>query len=152
MSQASGSWRNGSKLETLTPTSRSAPGRSPRARSSRLVGAVDAGGQRDRAGADREVRVAHLGGDGAGGIATGGEAHGDTRGHATELGVEHGAVGDVALEGLLVADRDALHRRLQRAWVDAAGAVAQHRADLAANQPAQGVVVECRQRADGGDA
>src|SRR5581483_10452460 len=52
------------------------------------------------------------------------------------------AVGDVALERLLRRDRDALDLRLEPARVDAAGTVAEQRADLAREEPAELCVVE----------
>ena len=62
------------------------------------------------------------------------------------------AVGDVAREGLLVRDRDSLRRQLERPRVDAARAVAQLGADLAAQNHAQLLVGEGREPADRVDA
>ena len=58
---------------------------------------------------------------------------------------------DVPLERLLLADRDALHRELERPWIDPAGAVAEHRADLAGQKPGESVVVDRCELADGLD-
>src|SRR5262249_38820123 len=61
------------------------------------------------------------------------------------------AVGDVALERVLDADRDPLGVELELAWIDAAGAVAEHLPDAAREQAAQIVVGDGREVADGLD-
>ena len=52
-------------------------------------------------------------------------------GHPPQLGVQHLAVGDVALERLLVAHGDSLDGELEAPRIDAARPVAQQPADLA---------------------
>jgi hypothetical protein len=64
-------------------------------------------------------------------VAGDGEPLGDARRHPPQLVVEPLAVGDVALEGLLVADRHRLRLGLEPAWVDTAGPVAQEQSDPA---------------------
>ena len=139
--QPSASWRNGSRFETPTPTRRSGPGRSWSARSRReharspIVSASSMpAGQRRRAAADREVGIAHLRRHRAGALAAAGQVVGDASRHAAELGVEDLRLLDVALERLLLADRDALDGEVERPRVDAACAVAQHQADLAGQE------------------
>ena len=68
--------------------------------------------------------------------------------HPPELVLQPVAVGDVALEGLFVADRDAFRARLERSRVDAACAVAEQRPDLARQQSAELGVCQRRERAD----
>ena len=73
---------------------------------------------------------------------------GDLGRHPAQLVVEPLAVGDVALERVLDADRDPLGVELELARVDAAGAVAEHRPDAARQQAAQLVVGERGELAD----
>jgi hypothetical protein len=74
-------------------------------------------------------------------------------GHRAQLVVQPVAVGDVALEGLLVADRDRrLGDRLDAAAVDPARSVAELASDLAREQRQELGVVECREVADRLDA
>src|SRR5207244_13150054 len=68
--------------------------------------------------------------------------------HATQLVLQLLAVGDVALEGLLVAVRDALRARLQRPGVDAACAVTEERAHLSRQEALELGVGESGQGAD----
>ena len=74
---------------------------------------------------------------------------GHTHGLAAQLGMEDGAVGDVTGEGLLRRDGDPLGLQLEVARIDAAGPVAQQRADRAGQDRAQLDVAERRQIADG---
>ena len=83
-------------FESVTPTSRSGPGRSRSARSSRrhatspiVSRVVDPGRQRRRAAADREVRIAHLRRHRARRLALRAQVLGEPLGHAPELCVEH---------------------------------------------------------------
>ena len=62
---------------------------------------------------------------------------GDLDGHAAQLVVQAFAVGDVALERVLDADRDPLRAVLEAARVDAARAVAEHRPDAAGEEAAR---------------
>ena len=73
-------------------------------------------------------------------------------GHPAQLGVQLRAVGEVALEGVLDADRDALRLQLQPARIDPARAVAENSADAPGKQAAELASPSGRQRADRGDA
>src|SRR5437763_65103 len=70
------------------------------------LGIVDSGRERGRAAADREVRVADLRRHRPGGLSAASEVARDALRHAAQLGVELRRVADVALERLLLADRD----------------------------------------------
>ena len=66
--------------------------------------------------------------------------------------MEQLSLGDVALEHLLLADRDALNGELERSRIDSAGAVAKHQPDPAGKQAAERIVVERGELADRLDA
>ena len=112
------------------------------------LGVVRADGKARRAAADREVRVAHLRRHRAGGLAFLLQVLGEPDGHSPQLVLQLRSVGDVALERLLGRDRDALRDRLQRSQVDAAGSVAQEKADLAGQEPPQVGVGQGRELTD----
>ncbi len=67
---------------------------------------------------------------------------GDLPRHSPQLVVQLLAVGQVALERLLDADRDPLRSKLQPARIDAARPVAEQRPDLSGEEAAQLFVVE----------
>src|SRR4051812_40511675 len=109
---------------------------------------VDPRVERRRAAADGEVGVAELRRYGARHLAAALQRLRDLGGHPAQLVVEPLTVRDVPLERVLDADRDPLRVELELARVDAAGAVAEHRADAAREQAAQIVVGERRELAD----
>src|SRR5581483_2646916 len=117
-----------------------------------LVGVVDADLERGRAAADREVGVAELRRDGAGDLARPLQVLRDLAGHVAQLHVQELPLDEVALEGVLDTDRDALDVELEAAWIDAARTVSQDPAHAAGQQAAEGVVVERRERTDRVDA
>ena len=93
------------------------------------------GRQGRRAAPDGEVRVAELRRHRARDLPGLRQVRRDPKRHPAELAVELLAVGDVAREGLLVADRDVGHGLLERPRVDPLRAVAEQPADLAREQP-----------------
>src|SRR5262249_29251091 len=99
-----------------------------------------------------EVGIAHLRRHCARALTTALEVAGHTEGHSAEFGMERLEIDDVAFERLLLADRDAFDGELERPRVDAAGAVAQHRPDLAREQAPELGVVERGELTDGRDA
>src|SRR5439155_58268 len=117
-----------------------------------LAAVVGARGEGRGAAADREVAVAELRRHRASAPAVGAQELGHPLRHRPQLVVEPVPVGEVDLERLLLADRDARRREVERTRIDALRAVAKEPADLSGNEPRKLCLAEARERADGLDA
>src|SRR5439155_3685557 len=108
------------------------------------------GSDRDarRAAADREVRIADFRRHGSRDLTRALQVVREAHGHAAQFVLQLFPVGDVSLERLLGAERDAFARRLEGPGIDSAGPIAEERSDLAGEEALELVV---RERGEGAD-